>query len=136
MEVCNKGLTAFQRRPMQLIGSMMGTCVALSVALQILFEHHRFSRATYFGVALLAAVPIAGTLIVIARYLQGEKDEYLRNIVVQAILWGFGLVMVADTFLGYVVEYQPVRFAFGIINMDIFVITGMIAVRIQLWRNR
>jgi hypothetical protein len=135
MRFCNKSLNPFQRRSIQLIGSLMGSCVALGVVFQSIKPNH-FSAATCAVIAAIAVTPIIGTMIVIARYLAGEKDEYLRNMVVRAILWGFGMVMVIDTFLGYLVQYQPVHLPFLLLNMDIFVVTAMITLRVQMWRNQ
>jgi hypothetical protein len=136
MRLCNKNLHPLQRRSMQLIGAMMAICGGFT-AIFPKIERSHFSTATYCLIAALAVTPIIGTMIVIARYLDGEKDEYLRHIVTQSILWGFGLVMVVDTFLGYVIEYQsphiPVLTA---LNLEIFLIVSAIALRIQLWRNR
>jgi hypothetical protein len=75
-------------------------------------------------------------MILIARYLSGEKDEYLRNLVVQSILWGFGVALVADTFFGYIIELRSTLIPFGSISMDIFVVTAMITLEIKLWRNQ
>jgi hypothetical protein len=135
MFACNRNFNAFQRRSMQLIGAMMCCSVALGVSFHGVGRNH-FSTGTYFGIAALATVPIIGTMIVIARYLAGEKDEYLRNLVVRAILWGLGMVMVADTFLGYVVEYHSFHLSYLTLNMDIFVVTSILSLRIQLWQNR
>jgi hypothetical protein len=136
MRVCNKNLTAFQRRSMQLIGAMMAICGGLTGVFPKIERSH-FSTATFCVIAFIAVTPIIGTMVVIARYLAGEKDEYLRHIVMQSILWGLGLVMVIDTFLAYVIEYPsphvPVITAF---NLEIFIITAAIALRIQLWRNQ
>jgi small-conductance mechanosensitive channel len=136
MSLCNRNLTPFQRRSMQRIGGMLGGCVALSLFPELFLDPRHFSLATQLAVAILSTFPVIGTMVVIARYLAGETDEYLRSIVIQSILWGLGLVMVADTFFGYIVEYHPSHLPIGIFNMDIFVITGMISLRIQLWRNR
>ena len=136
MRFCNKSLSAFQRRSVQLIGSMLGFCVAISVGPHVFLERHHFSAATYLGIAVLATIPIIGTLIVIARYLAGEKDEYLRSLVVRSILWGFGVVMIIDTLLAYLVEYHSIDIPFGLFNMEIFIVTAAIALRIQLWRNQ
>jgi hypothetical protein len=135
MQTCKRNLSHFQRRTLRQIGGLLGACVALSVATNGL-SHSHFSPATYFGIAALAVVPIVGTMIVIARYLSRETDEYLRSVVVRAILWGFGLVMVADTFFGYITEFTPMHLPFGILNMDIFVIAAMISVRLQLRSNQ
>jgi hypothetical protein len=136
MSLCKRNLTPSQRRSMQRVGGMLGACVALSLLPGLFQDPRHFSPATQWTVAILATFPIIGTMIVIARYLAGETDEYLRSLVVRSILWGLGLVMVADTFLGYIVEYHPSHLPFGIFNMDIFVVTGIIALRIQLWRNQ
>ncbi|WP_263357377.1 hypothetical protein [Acidicapsa ligni] len=137
MRICNRNLTALQRRTMQLIGAMMAICGGLGGILPKIERSH-FSTLTYCVIALLAITPIIGVMIVIARYLAAEKDEYLRHLVVQSILWGFGLVMVIDTFLGYIIvgynsPHVPALTAF---NLEIFLITAAIALRIQLWRNR
>ena len=136
MRVCNRNLTDLQRRSIALTGAMMAVCAGMG-GLFSKIERSHFSTPTYYGIALVAVMPIIGTMIVIARYIASEKDEYLRHIVVQSILWGLGLVMVIDTFLGYIVEYAsphvPVLTTF---NMEIFLITAAIALRIQLWRNQ
>jgi hypothetical protein len=79
-------------------------------------------------------------LVVIARYLTGETDEYLRSLVVRSILWGFGVVMIADTIIGYLIAYQAEEAihlrSLGVLNLELFIITGAIALRVQLWRNR
>ena len=123
-----------QRRSMRMIGAMLGCSVSLGVIFQTIERNH-FSSATYLGIAALAALPIVGTMIVIARYLGRETDEYLRSLVVNSILWGFGAVMVADTFLGYVLQFHSIRLPIGLISMDLFVVTGMITLRIQLWKH-
>lgn len=136
MRICNRNLTYLQRRSISLVGSMMAVCAGMG-GLFSRIERSHFSTPTYYLIALFAVTPIVGTMIVIARYLTSEKDEYLRHLVVQSILWGLGLVMVVDTYLGYVIEHTsphvPVLTAF---NMEIFLITAAIALRIQLWRNQ
>jgi hypothetical protein len=136
MLFCNRNFNAFQRRTMQLVGGMLGVCAALSFGSRTLFDPKHFSSATHFAIEVIATIPIIGTLMVIARYLTGETDEYLRSLVVRSILWGFGLVMVTDTLLGSLVQYHSMDLSFGLLNMDIFVVTAIISLRIQLWRNQ
>jgi hypothetical protein len=136
MRNCNRQINAFQRRSMQLIGSMMAVCAALSFGSRTLFDPKHYSPATHFAIEIIATIPIIGTLMVIAHYLTAETDEYLRSLVVRSILWGFGLVMVSDTLLGSLVQYHSMDLPFGLLNMDIFVVTAIISLRIQLWRNQ
>jgi hypothetical protein len=136
MWTCNKNLNAFQLRSMRRIGGMLGACVAVTAGIPALLDKHSLSATTHFVVGILTVIPIIGTMIVIGRYLARETDEYLRSLVVRAILWGLGVVMVADTIAGSLVEYYPAHLPFGLLNMDLFVVTSMIALRIQLWRNQ
>jgi hypothetical protein len=79
--------------------------------------------------------PIIPTIFLIARYLRGEKDEYMRNLVVESMLWGLGIVLMADTFFSYI---GPLTFFVGIgnISLDIFVLTASTALEIKLRRNQ
>lgn len=136
MLYCNKDVTAFQRRSIRQVGGMLACSVALTSGVPALYGRDEPSGTVMLVLGLLAVAPIIGTMIVIARYLRGETDEYLRSIVARSILWGFGLVMVADTLIGAIVEYHPHHAPFGLFNMDLFVVASMIALRVQLWRNR
>jgi hypothetical protein len=137
MHTCNNmPLNAFQRHSKRLIGIMMGICLALSLVLQAVVHRYNLSTVTHYGIAVISVAPIIMTMILIGRYLSGEKDEYLRNLVVQSILWGFGVALVADTFFGYIIELRSTLIPFGSISMDIFVVTAMITLEIKLWRNQ
>src|SRR5271168_3136431 len=135
MRFCRRNLTAYQRRSMRTIEIMMGICIALSVVLQAILERHNLSLATRYGIAILSIAPIVGTMILIARYLRGETDEYLRNLVVESMLWGLGTVMIADTFFSYV-ELHSSFIPIGNISVDIFVLVSTITLEIKLWRNQ
>ena len=117
----------------------MAICASLSLALHEVPPNH-FLSSTYFAVALIGASPVVLTLVVIARYLAGETDEYLRSLVVRSILWGFGLVMITDTVIGYLIAYQAIPFVYlrslGVLDLELFIVTAAIALRVQLWRNR
>jgi len=136
MRTCNKNISPLHRRSIVPIASMMSICGGLT-AVTPRIERGHFSTSTYYGIALIAVLPIIGTMIVIARYLSQETDEYMRHLVTQSILWGFGMVMVIDTFLGYVVQsYLPHTAALTALNLEIFLIASAIALRIQMGRNQ
>jgi hypothetical protein len=136
MLLCNKAISPFQRNSMRKVGAMLAACVSISASFPALLNNSSISPTAKSVMGILTVLPIIGVLLVVARYLSGETDEFLRNLVVQSILWGFGLVMVTDTVLGSIVEYWPLHLPFGLLNMDLFIVTAMIAMRIQLWRNR
>jgi hypothetical protein len=135
MRFCRRQLSTYQRRSLRTIEIMMGICVALSIILQAILERHNLSMPTHYGIALLAIAPVIPTIFLIARYLRGEKDEYMRNLVVESMLWGLGFVLTADIFFSYI---EPLSFlvAIGNISLDIFVLTASTALEIKLWRNQ
>jgi uncharacterized membrane protein (GlpM family) len=88
-----------------------------------------------YGMALLAIVPVVPTILLIARYLRGEKDEYMRNMVVESMLWGLGFVLIADTFFSYVEPLSSLG-SIGSISLDVFILVASTALEIKLWRNQ
>jgi len=120
---------------MRTIEILMGICIALSIVLQAILERHTVSMVTRYGIAVLSIAPLIATMIVVARYLRGENDEYLRNLVVESMLWGLGIVLVADTFFSYVQPYSSL-IPFGNISLDIFIVTSSVTLEVKLWGNR
>ena len=134
MGLNRKLLSTYQRRSLRTIETMMGICIAVSILLLAVLERHNLSMPLRYGIALLAIAPILPTIFLIARYLRGEKDEYMRNLVVESMLWGLGLVLVADTVFSYV---EPVSsLGIGSISLDVFVVVASTALEIKLWRNQ
>ena len=135
MRFCRRQLTPYQRRSLRTIEIMMGICIALSILLQAILERHNLSTPVRYGIALLAIAPIIPTILLIARYLRSEKDEYMRKLVVESMLWGLSFVLIADTFISYI---GPLSFlvVIGNISLDIFVLTTSAALEIKLWRNQ
>lgn len=57
--------------------------------------------ALLWTLSVLPAVPIIGAMIVIGLYLVEETDEYLRQRIVTAMLFGIGAVLSVSTVLGF-----------------------------------
>lgn len=135
MRFCRKQLSTYQRRSLRTINIMMGVCIGLSIILQAIVERHNPAMPIRYGIAFLAIVPVIPTIFLIARYLHGEKDEYMRKLVVESMLWGLSFVLIADTFISYI---GPLSFlvVIGNISLDIFVLTTSAALEIKLWRNQ
>ena len=129
---CKRNLNAFELLSMRQISGMLGACVAITCGIRAVSDWDHLSLLTRTIVSVLTVVPIIGTLMIVARYLSKETDEYLRSLVVRSILWAFGLVMVTDTIIGSLTQYYPLHLPFGLLNMDIFVVTGTLALRFQL----
>jgi hypothetical protein len=73
---------------------------------------------------------------VIGRYLSRETDEFVRMLATHSLLWALGVTMVADTILGALNQYNFLPGLLPVLNIELFWITALIALHIQLWRNR
>jgi ABC-type proline/glycine betaine transport system permease subunit len=129
---CNRNLNAVQLRSMRQVSGMLAACVAITCGMRAVSDWDHLSPLIHTIASVLTVIPILGTLVIVARYLARETDEYLRSLVVRSILWAFGIVMVTDTIIGSIAQYYPLRLPLGMLNMDIFVVTGMLALRLQL----
>ena len=74
--------------------------------------------------------------LTVITYLRREGDEYVRMLVVQSLLWGLGVTMVANTSFGVLSDYFDSHGLLPVLNIDLFCITAMLAMRVQLWRSR
>ena len=135
MKFCRRQLSAYQRRSLRTIEIMMGIAIGLSILLAAILERHNLSIAVRYGIAVLSITPIVATIVLVARYLRGENDEYLRNLVVESILWGLSAVLVSDSFFSYVRPYVSL-IPIGNLSLDVFVITTSFTLESKLWRNQ
>jgi hypothetical protein len=131
---CNKNLTSLQRRSQRFVGVAILIFVALTQAGYYEFRHGHPSLALVILLAVLPAVPVVFVIRVVGRYLAEEKDEFVRMLVVQAMLWGFGVTMVFDTVWGGFAVWQSMPIPLGLLNFDIFAASTLITLRILRWR--
>jgi hypothetical protein len=85
-----------------------GLCVVFAViaAVGIRFVHLRGIAA--YLVAVLPALPIAAALVWTGVYLDEEKDEFQRNLLIQSILGGIGATLIVTTAWGYLEDFTHV----------------------------
>jgi hypothetical protein len=134
--LCNRQLSPLQRRTMGFFGANLGLTAALSMVTHDFFKPDHLSLFLSYLLATITTIPVIGIIAVVSRYLKRENDEFVRMIVVQAILWGLGVVMAVDTFLGGLLIYPSLTKLIPILNIDLFCVVTGVAVRVQLWRNR
>jgi len=82
-----------------------GLCVAFSVVAALTFRLGHPHGVLAYLVAVLPALPIGGALVGTGVYLGEEKDEFQRNLLVQALLGGTGGILTAVTAWGYVEDF-------------------------------
>lgn len=78
---------------------------ALLIASTYGFKHHLMSPAVTLGAALLLAASLMGNFVVTGLYLSEEKDEYLRMLMTQRMLWATGCALGIATVWGYLQSF-------------------------------
>lgn len=92
------------RRYMGLMGPTMALYVVVLLASIWALTTQALEGALRYAVAVAPALPISATVVLVGRYLAQETDEFLRSVVVQSILWGTALVLIATTIWGFLEE--------------------------------
>lgn len=64
--------------------------------------------ATLIALSILPALAIIAMLVVIGLYVREETDEYLRQRIVTAMLFGIGVVLAVSAVLGFLQIYHAI----------------------------
>ncbi|HEY0758413.1 MAG TPA: hypothetical protein VGD59_04060 [Acidisarcina sp.] len=129
-------MTSIQRRSLQKAGGAMGLTVAVTTGSRMLAERGHPSAPVAIAVALISLLPIVYVIAVAAKYLASEQDEFIRMLVVRAMLWGFAVTMAGDAIVGFVSEFSPMHLPLSLLNADLFFAGTGIAFRLLQRRYR
>lgn len=69
------------------------------------FDQLDLAGPVAWALAIAPAIPILGVIAVMGLYLKEETDEFQRNILVESMLWGFGLTMAVTSVWGFAEIY-------------------------------
>jgi hypothetical protein len=69
------------------------------------FHHLHPTGLIVYVLAVLPALPLIGSLIVVGLYITEESDEFERSILVQSMLWGFGGTLAVSTIWGFLEDF-------------------------------
>lgn len=145
MLFCNKKLTPLQRRSMQLIGAAMLLTVFTNFSMpnssnplfdlfpglaRIVAFHGQSSAVLVGFLSLLSVLPVLLTVWVAARYLTAEPDEFIRALVVRALLWGFAVTMAGNAVAGVFMNVYARPLPLSVLNGDLFFASSGIAFRL------
>jgi hypothetical protein len=137
MSFCRQNLSPLQRRFTGLFAfTLIATAILYGVHISFK-EGHLGSNGGHsaptlgYALSALPVIPFLAMMALIPRYFAREKDEFVRVLVIRALLWGFAVPLVIDTVWGFLWPLSPV---IPMMNVDLFCITAMIALRIQGWR--
>ena len=64
-------------------------------------KHLHPNHAVTVLLALLPAIPIVGVVVIVGLYLKEEKDEFQRELLTQALLWGMGGTLAIASVWGF-----------------------------------
>jgi hypothetical protein len=80
-------------------------CLVFSAAAAQGIRHGHVNGIPACFLAVLPAVPVAWTLVITGAYLGEEKDEFQRNLYIQAILCGVAATLAVVTAWGYMEDF-------------------------------
>jgi len=64
------------------------------------FTRYHLAGVEAYLLAILPALPILGMIVAVGIYLAEEKDEFQRNLFIQAMVWGIGATLAVTTVCG------------------------------------
>ncbi len=151
MLFCKRKMTPLQRRSLRLMGSAMMLTVVTNLStpglpnpLADIFPalgrigspgmHAPLSVASLL--ALIAVLPIVMVVWVAGRYLAAEPDEFVRALVIRALLWGFAIAMVGNAVAAVFMNVYGRAFPITVLDADLFFVGGGVAFRILQWSYR
>jgi hypothetical protein len=135
MNICGTATPAGRRYQRRVLVTMVLYVAVLLAAVRLVKHAHPHGWLLY-AIALVPALPILATLGALARYLQEEKDEYVRLITMRSLLVGSAAlltVLVVNDFLRAISGAEAIP-AFW--SWVIFFVAFGVAQAVQTMRDR
>jgi hypothetical protein len=102
--ICMPKSKAELRYVYRLAPTMLVYIVFLFIA-QRTFHHHHPTGLLAYLLAILPALPLIGSLVIVGLYIAEESDEFLRSILIQSMLWGLGGALSVGTVWGFLEDF-------------------------------
>lgn len=84
--------------------------------------------------ALVMLFPVLLAVFVAARYLAEEPDEFIRALVMRAVLWGIAWTLAADAIAGVWMAASGTTLPIALLNGDVLFIATMLSFRLAARR--
>lgn len=135
MLLWNRNLTPLQRRSVTWVGACTGMLVLIFLLKREFIDRSAAPESLLYVFAVLPALPIGLMMIIAGRYIARETDEFIRMVVMQGLLWSFGVTLVTVIVMGGLSSYVPqLGRLLPLAGIDLFVIVAAVAIRMQLRR--
>ena len=103
--ICENSNSAAKKYRKGIFLTMSGYVLILfGVASYFRLHPHSHSVSAYFAAAL-PALPVLCMLGVVGIYLRDEKDEFMRWMMIQSMLWATGVVLATATVVGFIENF-------------------------------
>jgi hypothetical protein len=102
--ICIPKSKAERRYLYRLAPTMLLYVVCLFIA-QRTFHHHHPTGLVAYLLAILPALPLVGSLVIVGLYIAEESDEFQRSIIIQSMLWGLGGALSVGTIWGFLEDF-------------------------------
>jgi hypothetical protein len=106
--ICPPKNPAMRRFTVRLIAANVAYLV-FTIFVGLFFYRFHPTGPIAYPLAVLPAVAILGVIVTFGLYLEEEKDEFQRNMLVQALLWGLGGVFVFTSAWGSLETFTHIR---------------------------
>jgi hypothetical protein len=132
----NENLSKFQRRSVQLFCSSIVLTAFLTMMVRSWFKDYHPTGAFAWLLAIVPALPFLGTIAIISRYITGEKDEFIRALVLLALLQGAVIALIITVVYSFLQNFLDIKGPPAMFYVDIFLIVSLFALRYHLRRSQ
>lgn len=132
MSICSPAISPMQRRTVRGFAALLLFLAAFSSLAHAFADEHRLTVPLTWLLATLAAFAVVAAILLVARYLHREPDEYVRLLVTRSLLVGLAAVMLVNAAFGVIAQIVALRGLVEILNIDVFCVATMVALRLQL----
>jgi uncharacterized membrane protein len=92
------------------LAASMGAFVFALLVMKLWFRSsHPPSGPWLYAAAILPALPILAAIGAVGRYLVEETDEYLRALLIRAVLWATGITLAVTTVRDFLLDFAHVQ---------------------------
>jgi|HubBroStandDraft_6_1064221.scaffolds.fasta_scaffold417714_1 hypothetical protein len=128
----NNDLSRFQRRSLQLFSSSLIFTAFLNMMVRTWFKDYHPAGPFAWLLAIVPALPFIGIVVIIFRYIAGEKDEFIRAQVLLALLQGSFMTLIITVVYSFIQNFLDIKGPPAMFYVDIFLVVSMFALRYHL----
>jgi len=131
-----KSRTPLQKRTTRLLGCALLVTVAITFLIRHVSSFNHTSPLVGCMFAILSVLPVIFAVWIVGRYLSREPDEFIRLLVMRALLWGIAVTMAGDAIVGVLSDLYATSLPIALLNADLFFASTGLALRAILWSYR